>query len=103
MDERKQISDSIISTLVRLHNEAKEPNITTQEWARRGNAITYILNKIEADFGVKYMLHIFVWTSKQLGESLAPINHTIVQKLLSNGCKIKKWNKILRYSTKTSI
>ena len=93
MDERKQISDNIISTLMRLHNEAKEPNITTEEWVRRGNAITYILDKIEADFGAKYMLHIFVWTSKQLGESLAPINHTIVQKLLANGFKIKNGTK----------
>ena len=103
MDERKQISENIIATLMRLHLEAKEPHITTQEWARRGNAITYILNKIETDFGAKYMLHIFVWTSKQLGESLAPINHTIVQKLLENGCKIKKWHKILRYNTKIQI
>ena len=103
MDERKQTSENIIATLMRLHNEAKEPNITTQEWVRRGNAITYILNKIETEFGAKYMLHIFVWTSKQLGETLGPLNHSIVQKLVVNGCKITKLKKIVRYSTKTPI
>lgn len=84
-EQKKQIINNIISTLVRLDNESKEPNITATEFARRGEAIKRILNKIESDFGSDFFVYIFKETCKKLGHTLCPLHNTIIKKLTKFG------------------
>ena len=61
----KQIEENIISVLLRLDSEAKAPNITAEEFGRRGIAIRRILEKAESDFGQQFMAKIFIDASKK--------------------------------------
>ena len=62
--------ENIMSVLIRLDEEIKQPNITTEEIDRRKNAITYILNKVKVDFGTEIMMNIIALTSVKLGHPL---------------------------------
>ena len=95
--QQKLIQDNIISTLVRLDQESKG-NISLVEFSKRSIAISSLLNKIETDFGVKYMFKILNLTSKILGHQpgLLPVDllHTeLVTELVDLGCKIKSKGK----------
>lgn len=97
MEVTQQITDNIVETLLKLHNESIIPNISAEEFGKRGNAISFLLNKIENDFGIKYMLYIFNITSKKLGHTLSPVDTTIIKKLLENGYEIKNVKKGVTY------
>ncbi len=79
----KTVIDNIVSVLIRLDREASKSDISAYEFAKRGNAIKHILNKIENDFGLKFMIDIFVLTNQKLGHTLGPLHTEIIQKLTS--------------------
>ena len=91
------IYKNVMSVLMRIHKEAHEPNISDKEYTRRSFAIKKILNMFEDDFGTELMIKIIQKTSEMLGETLGPLDHTIVKKLLANGCEVTKIHKVLEY------
>lgn len=68
-------------------------------WHQRGQAIKSILNQFESDFGLQAMLGLYVKVCKDLGETLNPVDTSILAKLLANGFKLKGVKKALKYST----
>jgi hypothetical protein len=94
-----QITKNIIEVLIRLHNEAKEQKMIDNkyEYVRRSYAIAKILNMVENDFDLHYMLHIFKLTCDKLGDTLGPLSLSIIQKLIKNGFEIEKVKSVLQY------
>ena len=88
-----------ISILVRLHEEATDPDITHTEYARRALAIQRILDNVEEKFGIDAMVYLVVKTSKLIGKTLAPLDISIIHKLTSKGCKINHIHKVVQYNT----
>ena len=86
--------------LIRLDNESKEQNITKEEYFKRGQAIKFLMNKIEEDFGELFLKEIFIQTNEKLGGTLSLLDISIVQKLLLLGFEIKKIRKSLFSHTK---
>jgi len=86
-----------MTVLARLHDEAKEPDILPADYVRRGRAIQRILDNVEDKFGLDTMVQVVVKTSKQIGKTLAPLDISIVQKLVSKGCIINKIHKVASY------
>ena len=84
---------NIIDVLIRLDNESKEQNITKEEYFKRGQAIKFLMNKIEEDFGELFLKEIFIQTNEKLGRTLSLLDISIVQKLLLLGFEIKEIKK----------
>ena len=82
------IERSVIDVLIRLANEASQIDELDVEHGRRANAIKYILDKVCNDFGEKYMLYVFKKASDELGNTIGPLDYTILNKLVSLGCKV---------------
>jgi hypothetical protein len=93
----KQIEDNIIAVLIRLYNEAHVTNCSADEFGERGLAISQILELVERDFGIDYMIKIFIMTSKKIGHTLSPLDLSIVRKLESNGFEINNISKAVEY------
>ena len=90
------VISNIVNVLVRLDNEANVPNIDPEEFARRGYAITKILNQVKNDFGEQFMLTIFLQTNKKLGHVLGPLNSTILKTFINLGFNIEV-KKVVEY------
>ena len=82
------IERNIIDVLKRLTNEAAQIDKLDVEYARRANAIIYILDKVCNDFGEKYMVYVFKKASDELGNTIGPLDYTILKKLVRLGCKV---------------
>ena len=101
MDSMLQLATrTSMTVLVRLHREAKEVREDADAWHQRGQAIKFILNQFESDFGLEAMLVLFVKVSKHLGETLNPVDTSILVKLVDNGFQVKGVTKALHYSTR---
>jgi len=96
-DISKKIKDNIVSTLIILDNEAHDPNITANEYGKRGMAIKYLLENIENHYGTDFMVGAIAVASKQLGHSLGPLDVEIVKKLIPYGVTIGKVRKVVSY------
>ena len=92
------IYKNVMFVLMRLHKEAREPNISDNEYANRAFAITKLLNRFEDDFGTEAMITIIQKTSEMLGETLGPLDSTIVKKLIAKGWEVTKISKVLEYT-----
>lgn len=99
---QQQITDNIINALVRLDNDAKQPNTSAEMFGKCGRAILTLLNKVESDFGTGYMINVFINTNKQLGHTLGPLDSSIIKKLLSYGFKIDNIKKVCEYEKNIS-
>lgn len=97
MNDNKTITDNIITVLVKLDNESKEKDISATEFGKRGNAITNLLLQVENDFGIEYMLKIFIIACKKLGHTLGPLDTSVVKKLIENGFIVNKIDKVVSY------
>lgn len=91
------ISNNIINTLIKLNKESQKKDIDPNEFGKIGFAITYILNKVEDDFGKDKFLEIFKKTNTQLGHTLGPLNISIIKKLVSLGFEIKQIKRGVKY------
>jgi hypothetical protein len=84
------IMENVSAALIRLHREAKEhKGRDVVEFAKRGMAITAVLNQLERDFGVSFMLYVFCKTNEKLGETLGPLRGEFLNKLTDNGFAFK--------------
>ncbi len=99
MESIPKNAENFISVLTLLDNKAKQFKLknNADEYGKRGLAITKLLNQIENDFGIEYMIDIFIRTSKQLGHNLGPLDSSIVTKLIDNGFEIKNVSNIVKY------
>jgi len=79
-------TDILITTLIKLHTDSNEPNITFFEYFNICDAITHILNNVEKEFSKNYMLLVFQKTSNLLNKTLGPLNIEFIQKLIRYGC-----------------
>ena len=91
------VYENIISVLIRLDEESKMPNITAEEFGRRGIAITRILNKVEEDFGTEIMMKIFALTNARLGRTLGPLDVKFVQRLVKCGVQITNIGRMVEF------
>ena len=96
MQNKEVILNTIVQVLSRLDSEANKPNISPEDYAHRGHAITKILNKVENDFGKIFMLNVFTFTNKTVGHTIGPLEPVIVNKLIDLGCKINV-NKVVQF------
>ena len=96
--------ENCVNALTRLYNEGLEMKTLNDanEYAKRGNAIAFILNKIENDFSTDDMVYVYIKTSKKLGKSLNPISIEILKKLENSGCCLKKVQSVVTPTPLTS-
>jgi hypothetical protein len=89
MQFTRETIDPIITILITLNTEANKPNTTLYEFAKRADAIVFILNNIEKNLGKEYMLFIFMKTSEILNKPLGPLQIEFVKKMVYYGCPIE--------------
>ena len=98
-----QIQRNIISVLIRLDREAREaktgPN-NVEEIARRGNAITWLMRKVEKDFGSNIMLTLHADASVEAGHTIGPLDASLLKDMLNMGCNVKKVHGVVRCGKK---
>ena len=98
-----QIQRNIISVLIRLDREAREaktgPN-NVEEIARRGNAITWLMRKVEKDFGSNIMLKLHADASVEAGHTIGPLDASLLKDMLNMGCNVKKVHGVVRCGRK---
>ncbi len=94
------ITENVVSVLMRLHHEAESCRIKYQmsEYVHRSDAIKSLLEQVEKDFGEEYMLYVFMMASDRLGDTLGPLDPTILQKLIKMGCVVKKIKSVLSFT-----
>ena len=98
-----QIQRNIISVLIRLDREAREaktgPN-NVEEIARRGNAITWLMRKVEKDFGSNIMLKLHADASVEAGHTIGPLDASLLKDMLNMGCNVKKVHGVVQCGKK---
>ena len=92
------ITKNIVSVIVRLDNESKQPNITAEEFYKRGDAMDKLLNKVEKDFGLNFMCKVFIQATDILKHSPGPMGPDIIKKLISKGFIIDTVIKSVSYT-----
>ena len=91
----EKVERTAVNVLARLHQDAKDNKDDLEEYVRIGEAVCKILNKLEQDFYLEFMLYVFCKTKDRLGESLGPINAPLLKKLLDNGFTVKELNVVV--------
>ena len=86
----EKVANDTVEVLVKLHMEAKQNKDTIEESVLIGQRICMILNRLEHDFSLDFMIYVFCKTQDKLGESLSPINVPLLKKLLDNGFKVNE-------------
>jgi hypothetical protein len=94
MSGNKTILNNIVSVLIRIDHEGRKPNINAVEFNNCGQAISKLLKRIEDDFGIDFMIEVFIITTKQLNHTLGPLDVSILKKLMLNGFEINSINKV---------
>lgn len=92
-----KVIENAVGVLVRLDTESRQENITPEEFGKRGMAMKTVLDKLEEDFGLDFMLRIFILAGKRLGRTPGPLDHQTIQKLLDNGFTLKNTEKAVSY------
>ena len=93
-------AEVVVNVLVRLHNDAKLYGIVSDDYLRCAYAIKKILYKVKADFDSETMVNIVKITIDKLGETLKPLDYTILKEMIQAGFVVTKVNKISRYDKK---
>ena len=88
-----------ISFLIRYDSKAKDPTVSMGDYVRHTNAISYLLEAVEKEFGADYMITLYRVASERVGHSIGPIKHKVIQTFIRKGCTAKITN-CLKY-TKT--
>ena len=91
---------AVIPTLERLDKEASEEGASGQDKVQRCIAIKRILDMVEQDFGTLAMVAVVAKVSEEIGHSLGPLHHSILKKLVDNGCKITNVKSIISFKQK---
>lgn len=95
----KKTYKSTVKLLKKIHNDA---NIFLQkdnkeEYYKCGIIIDQILHSIENDYGIKEVIKIIIKIKKDIGQTLNPINISMLQKLVNNGFEVKATHNVLMY------
>ena len=75
-----------INLLVRLSKEAHAPNTEANIYVIIAKGISEILNTIEKHHGVQCLHYVAYATTIRLGHALGPLNASIMDKLIKQGC-----------------
>merc|ERR1711962_163902 len=98
MDFTAEMQQNVVTVLVRLDNEAKEPNIGPEEFAKRGFGIQNLLRKVESDFGTGMMMKMFIKANEAAGHTIGPLDASFVKELMKMGCTITGVHKVVKYN-----
>ena len=79
-----------VNLLTRLSREANDPNIDAKRYKIIAKGISEILATIEKYHGMYYLYYVAHITSLRLGHSLGPLNASVMNKLVNQGCVITK-------------
>ena len=79
-----------INLLVRLSKEANDPIIDAKRYVVIAKGISEILNTIEKHHGIQYLHYIIYIATLRLGHGLGPLNASTMDKLIKQGCTLKK-------------
>ena len=75
-----------INLLVRLSKEAHAQNTDAKRYVIIAKGISEILNTIEKHHGIQCLHYVAYATTLRLGHALGPLNDSIMDKLIKQGC-----------------
>ena len=79
-----------IYLVVRLSREANEPNVDIKRDKIVATAISDVFKYNEKHDGNYYLHYVAYITSLRLGYSLRPLNASVMDKLIKQGCAVTK-------------
>ena len=82
-----RIRNNIIEVLLRLDKEVREYHYTTEDFARRINAIDTILTKATDDFGSDFVAETVFEVVQRIDQPL-DLNNDVIRSLHSRGCSL---------------
>ena len=89
----------IIKVLVKIHNEAKLYDNNSNDYVRCAFGIKKILDNVK-DFDVETMVDIIKITIDKLGETLKPLDSSILKEMIKAGFVVTQVSNITSYRDK---
>lgn len=83
-EKYEYISKNVVEVLIRLDREVREYSYTSEEFARRINAINNLICKVEKDFGSDFVCRIILRVVSDIKQPIE-FNKDVVESLCKYG------------------